>query len=94
MKSTNKEEKSKKKRGRPKRNKSNSKLEKTKHPKNLNQKQNEENNKKEVFRRTNEEIRLNLSAKEALKFREEQKQKEMMEELFKGKKNSKDIQTP
>ena len=39
--------------------------------------------KQEVFRRTKEEIRLKLSAKEALEYREKTKQKKKMEEVFK-----------
>ena len=37
----------------------------------------------DFFKRTNEEIKLGLSAKEAKKSREKSKQKKQMEEIFK-----------
>ena len=37
----------------------------------------------DFFKRINEEIRLGLSAKDAMKLREKSKQKKQMEEIFK-----------
>ena len=37
----------------------------------------------DFFKRTYEEIRLGLSTKDAMKFREKSKQKKQMEEIFK-----------